>query len=48
MDRKKQETNLEEIYAKYGPVVRFRVRKSIGASNPDWEDIANEIITNVI
>lgn len=48
MDKKKQETNLEEIYAKYGPVVRFRVRKSIGASNPDWEDIANEIITNVI
>ena len=48
MDKKKQETNLEEIYAKYGPVIRFRVRKSLGAANPDWEDIVNEIITNVI
>jgi RNA polymerase sigma-70 factor (ECF subfamily) len=48
MDKKKQETNLEEIYAKYGPVIRFRVRRSLGASNPDWEDIVNEIITNVI
>jgi RNA polymerase sigma-70 factor (ECF subfamily) len=45
---KKQETNLDEIYAKYGPVIRFRVRKSLGASNPDWEDIVNEIITNVV
>ena len=48
MAKKKQETNLEEIYAKYGPVIRFRVRKSLGASNPDWEDIVNEIIANVI
>ncbi len=48
MDKRKQETNLEEIYAKYGPVISFRVRKSLGASNPEWEDIVNEIITNVI
>lgn len=48
MVKKTQETNLDEIYAKYGPVIRFRVRKSLGASNPDWEDIVNEIITNVI
>ncbi len=48
MDNKSQETYLDEIYAKYGPVVRFRVRKSLVYSNPDWEDIANEIITNVI
>jgi RNA polymerase sigma-70 factor (ECF subfamily) len=48
MGKKKQEINLEEIYAKYGPVIRFRVRKSLGASNPDWEDIVNEIISNVI
>jgi len=48
MSKKKQAINLDEIYAKYGPVIRFRVRKSLGASNPDWEDIVNEIITNVI
>jgi RNA polymerase sigma-70 factor (ECF subfamily) len=48
MGKKKQEINLEEIYDKYGPVIRFRVRKSLGASNPDWEDVVNEIISNVI
>jgi RNA polymerase sigma-70 factor (ECF subfamily) len=40
--------NLEEIVIKYRPVISFRVRKSIGASNPDWEDIVNEVITNAI
>ena len=46
--KKKEKINLEEIYTKYRPVISFRVKKSLGASNPDWEDIVNEIITNVI
>jgi len=45
---KKEEINLEELYTKYRPVISFRVKKSLGVSNPDWEDIVNEIITNVI
>lgn len=45
---KKKEYNLEEIVSKYRPIVSFRVRKSIGAYNPDWEDIVNEIMINVI
>ena len=48
MRKKKEEINLEEIYAKYSSVISFRVKKSLGASNPDWEDVTNEIITNVI
>lgn len=40
--------DLEEIFIKYRPVISFRVRKSIGAGNPDWEDIVNEVITNAI
>ena len=48
MKKKKEKINLEEIYTKYRPVISFRVKKSLGASNPDWEDIVNEIITNVI
>ena len=40
--------NLEEIYSKYRPIISFKVKKSLGASNPDWEDTVNEIITNVI
>ena len=40
--------NLDEIIIKYRPVVGFRVRKAIGYLNPDWEDVVNEIMTNVI
>ena len=40
--------NLEEIFAKYRPIVSFRVRKSLGAYTPDWEDVVNEIMTNVL
>lgn len=39
---------LDEVVTKYRPVVGFRVKKSLGASNPDWEDVVNEIILNVI
>ncbi len=48
MGEKKQKIQLEEIFVKYKPIVTFRVKKSLGAFNPDSEDVANEIITNVI
>lgn len=48
IDKKKGKLDLEEIYIKYRPVISFRVKKSLGATNPDWEDITDEIITNVI
>ena len=48
MRNKNKELNLEQIVAKYRPVVGFRVKKSLGASNPDWEDVVNEIILNVL
>jgi RNA polymerase sigma-70 factor (ECF subfamily) len=48
MENKKEEVNLEEIYAKYRSVIGFRVKKSIGAYNPDWEDLVEEILTNAI
>ena len=44
----KESINLEEIYQKYRSVISFRVKKSIGASTPEWEDVVNEIITNVV
>ena len=43
-----KEIDLEEIHTKYRPIISFRVRKSLGSSTPDWEDVVNEIITNVI
>ena len=48
MERTKEAINIEEIYTKYRPVISFRVKKSLGASTPEWEDVVNEIITNVI
>ena len=43
-----QDVNLDEVVAKYRPVVSFKVRKSLGSQTPDWEDVVNEIITQVI
>lgn len=48
MSNKKENFSLEEIVAKYRPVVGFRVKKSIGGSSPDWEDVVNEIMLNVV
>jgi RNA polymerase sigma factor (sigma-70 family) len=42
------EIDLDELVLKFRPVVSFRVRKALGAATPDWEDVANEIITQVI
>jgi len=43
-----QDINLDDVVAKYRPVVSFKVRKSLGSQTPDWEDVVNEIITQVI
>jgi RNA polymerase sigma-70 factor (ECF subfamily) len=48
MGKKKRKDQLEEVFVKYKPIVTFRVKKSLGAYNPDCDDVANEIITNVI
>ena len=37
-----------EDVLKYRAVISFRVRKSLGSSNPDWEDVVNEILTQAI
>lgn len=40
--------NIDEIVAKYRPIISFKVKKSIGAHTPEWEDVVNEILLNVI
>lgn len=44
----KEKLDLDEIIVKYRPILSFRIRKYLGHQNPDWEDVVNEIITNVI
>ncbi len=45
---KRPVVDLDEVVVKYRPVVSFKVKKSIGTQTPDWEDIVDEIITQVI
>ncbi len=48
MKKGKSHIDLDEIIAKYRPIVSFRVKKSIGVQTPEWEDVVNEIMVNVI
>ncbi len=43
-----QSVDLEEVILKYWPQINYRVRSSIGYFNTDWEDVAGEIMLNVI
>jgi RNA polymerase sigma-70 factor (ECF subfamily) len=45
---RKKDIDLDAIVAKYRPVVSFRVKKSIGVQTPEWEDVVNEIMINVV
>ncbi len=39
---------LEEAILQYRSVISFRVRKALGSSTPDWEDVVDEILTQAI
>ena len=38
----------ENSVLQYRAVISFRVRKALGGSNPDWEDVVNEILTQAV
>ncbi len=40
--------DLEQLIIHYKPVVSFKVKKALGAGNPEWEDIVNEILMQAI
>jgi len=48
VEQKASAVDLDEIVLRYRPVVSFKVKKSLGSQTPDWEDVVNEIITQVI
>ena len=47
-DMAKYPEGLEKAILDYRPVVSFRVRRSLGSVTPDWEDVVNEIMTQVL
>jgi RNA polymerase sigma-70 factor (ECF subfamily) len=48
VEKRSKGLDLDAIVAKYRSVVSFRVKKSIGVRTPDWEDVVNEIMINVV
>jgi RNA polymerase sigma-70 factor (ECF subfamily) len=48
VEKQSKDLDLDAIIEKYRPVVSFRVKKSIGIKTPDWEDVVNEIMINVV
>lgn len=38
----------DALIAQYRSVVSFRVRRALGGDIPDWEDVVNEILTQVL
>lgn len=40
--------DLDAVVARYRPIVGFRVKRALGPDNPDWEDVADEIMADVI
>jgi RNA polymerase sigma-70 factor (ECF subfamily) len=40
--------DLDAIAARFRPIIGFKVRKALGGSNPDWEDVTNEVLAQVI
>lgn len=39
---------LEEIVRHYRPVIGFSVKKALGPAYPDWEDVVQDVLTQVI
>jgi RNA polymerase sigma-70 factor (ECF subfamily) len=48
VEKRNKDIDIDAIVEKYRPVVSFRVKKSIGVQTPDWEDVVNEIMINVV
>lgn len=40
--------DLERTILEYRDIVSFRVRKALGSQTPDWEDVVNEIMAQVL
>ncbi len=48
MSKKFSSEELEEIIRRYKPVIGFSVRKSLGPYYSDWEDVVQDVLTQVI
>jgi RNA polymerase sigma-70 factor (ECF subfamily) len=40
--------DLDQMAEEFRPKVGFKVRRSLGVNNPDWEDLVNEILAQAV
>ncbi|MGB8951063.1 MAG: sigma-70 family RNA polymerase sigma factor [Candidatus Aminicenantales bacterium] len=45
--KRKSALDIEKVILQYTPIVSFKVKKSLGSNITEWEDIVNEIMTQV-
>ena len=48
MPKSRPTVDLDRMAEEFRPKVGFKVRRSLGANNPDWEDLANEILAQAV
>lgn len=48
MTKDRERIDLEAIDGRYRRVVGFKVKRALGAGNPDWEDVTSEILVQAI
>jgi len=40
--------DLDRIIAEFRPIITYKVKKSLGSATPDWEDVVNEVLINIV
>lgn len=48
MPRSSPAVDLDRMAAEYRPKIAFKVRRALGAANPDWEDVVSEILAQAV
>jgi len=48
VEKAQKDQSLEDAILGYRAVIPFRVRKALGSSTPDWEDVVDEILMQAI
>jgi RNA polymerase sigma-70 factor, ECF subfamily len=48
VEKVQKDQSLEDAILGYRAVISFRVRKALGGSTPDWEDVVDEILMQAI
>jgi RNA polymerase sigma factor (sigma-70 family) len=48
MRRRKPRLDLDQVVREFRPKIGFKVRRALGARNPDWEDVTNEVLAQAL